>query len=70
MPRSVTERAGPSPAEIKAVRKEADLTQAEAAELIEVPFRTYQGWEYGESPMPPGLFRLLKILIKYGRDFE
>ena len=35
----------PTPAEIKAKRLELGLTQAQAASLVDVTLRTWQGWE-------------------------
>ncbi|WP_459213113.1 helix-turn-helix domain-containing protein [Aquimarina rhabdastrellae] len=35
--------------ELKSIRKELGLTQAELASLIEVSTRTIQGWEYGNQ---------------------
>ena len=53
----------PSPEQIKDAR--GALTQTEAAALVHVKLRTWQGWEGGESRMPLGLWELL--LIKVGR---
>lgn len=48
-----------TPAEqIKAARKAARLTQAEAAERIAVPLRTYQNWEIGHRAPPDYVLRL------------
>lgn len=39
----------PKPADIRAVRKRAGLTQTAAAALIGKPLRTWQGWETKEG---------------------
>jgi DNA-binding transcriptional regulator YiaG len=57
-----TER--PSAAEIKAARKKANLTQAEAAELVHALERSWRYWEAGSVHMPTGLWEL--FLIKIG----
>lgn len=38
------------------------LTQAQAAEVLKVPFRTYQNWEHGNALLtilPPSMLRRL-----------
>lgn len=37
---------------LKELREKAKLTQKAAAELLGVPFRTYQDWEYGKRTPP------------------
>jgi transcriptional regulator with XRE-family HTH domain len=39
-------------------RGEHDLNQHQAAERIGVKYRTYQDWERGKVPQPPGLAKL------------
>lgn len=39
----------PTPAEIRAARAAANLTQTVAAALIGKPLRTWQGWETAEG---------------------
>lgn len=51
----------PTPAEIRAVRELAGLTQTQAAELIYSKLRTWQGWESGEAAMHAGLWELFCI---------
>ena len=54
----------PKPAEIKAAREAADLSQTAAAELIYSTLRTWQDWESeGDSNrrMHPGLWELWLI---------
>lgn len=55
----------PSPTEIRQARKEAGLTQAQAAELIHSVQRTWYKWESGERTMHPAFWEL--FLIKVGR---
>ncbi len=56
----------PSPEEIKKARKNAGLTQEQAAKVVLYSSRrTWQDWEYGVNNMPPGLFEL--FLIKTGQ---
>lgn len=46
----------PTPAEIRAARDDAGLTQTEAAELICSTLRAWQEWEAGNRRMHPGLW--------------
>lgn len=58
----------PTPAEIKAAREKAALTQAEAADLVRGSLRAWQNWESEEAEnrrMHPGLFEL--FLIRTGQ---
>ena len=55
--------ASPAPAEIRAARKAASMTQTEAAKLVYSALRTWQDWEAGTSPMHPGLWRLFQIEV-------
>ena len=54
------------PEQIKAVRKKAGLTQAEAAELIGYSKRAWQDWEQGRKPMRDAAmdFFLLKLALR------
>lgn len=58
---------GPHPtgAEIRQTREEAGQTQAEAAASILVATKTWQDYELERRKMPPGLFRLYKLLTRY-----
>ncbi len=51
----------PSPAEIRAGREAAGLSQTAAAELIHSKLRTWQDWESGKASMHPGLWALFSI---------
>jgi putative transcriptional regulator len=53
----------PSPEQIKQARKDAGLTQSQAASLIYSKLRTWQHWETGDRPMHPGLFELFTLKI-------
>lgn len=56
----------PTPAEVRAARESAGLTQTAAAELIYTTCRTWQQWEAGEGTaghrrMHPAFWELFKI---------
>jgi DNA (cytosine-5)-methyltransferase 1 len=55
----------PDPANIIKTRKEAGLTQTEAAALIHCSMRAWQKWEAGERTMHPAFWDL--FLIKLAR---
>jgi DNA-binding transcriptional regulator YiaG len=48
---------------IKSMRVKADLTQEVCAKLLCVNTRTYQRWEQGTRFCPPGMVKLLHLLI-------
>ena len=48
----------PTPAEVRATRLTAGLTQASAAELIHCAARSWQDWEAGERRMHPAFWEL------------
>lgn len=50
-----------TPEEIRNLRKQAGLTQAEAAKLVCGAARTWQDWEAGTTKMHPGLYKLFNI---------
>lgn len=54
-------RESPSPAQIKAARKKAGITQTQAAQLAQSTLRRWQDWEGGEHRMHPGLFELFLL---------
>ena len=58
-----TKHPGPLPAEIKAAREAAGLTQKQAGELIHGTLRGWQDYEYGKRPMHPGLWELFKLKV-------
>lgn len=53
----------PAPAEVKAARLAAGLSQAKAAELVYRCRRAWQKWEYGEIETDPALWELWNIKI-------
>lgn len=57
----------PRPQAIRAARKEARLTQTEAAEVVSVSLSTWSRWEAGTCPMPTGLYDLFLIVTNQER---
>lgn len=53
----------PEPAEIRAAREAAGLSQRAAAELVHSKLRTWQQWEAGDRKMHPGLWELFRLKI-------
>lgn len=51
----------PTPEQIKAARKSADLTQTEAAALIHCALRSWQDWEGGKRQMHAAMWELFLI---------
>lgn len=51
----------PTPAEIRAAREAAGLTQQEAGELIHGSRRAWQDYESGARKMHPGLWELFRL---------
>lgn len=49
-------------------RQDRDLTQAQAAEIAGVGFRSWQRYEYGERPVPQWLADVLDV--RYDRWME
>lgn len=47
--------------ELKKLRNERNLTQAQFAEWLEIPKRTYQKWETGERIPPKWVIALIKF---------
>lgn len=60
----------PSAAAIRTARNAAEHTQTEAGVLVGATLRTWQDWEGGQRPMPPGLFALYQLLSGQHPDFE
>lgn len=52
---------GPSPAEVRAAREAAGLTQTAAAALLHTTCRTWQQWEAGDRKMHPAFWELFRI---------
>jgi putative transcriptional regulator len=63
-PKGGTVRPNPDPADIRAAREKAGLTQTEAGALIYSTLRTWQDWEGGQRRMHPGLMELFEIKVK------
>ena len=55
----------PQPAEIKAAREAAGLSQTSAAELVHSGLRTWQQWEAGDRRMHPGLWELFRLTMGF-----
>ena len=51
----------PTPAQVRAWRDSAHLTQQQAAELLHTSLSAYQQWEYGTRPMHPAFWELARI---------
>jgi putative transcriptional regulator len=51
----------PTPAEVRAAREAAGLTQTAAATLIHSTMRAWQEWEAGNRRMHPGLWELFRL---------
>lgn len=50
-----------TPDQIKQARKEAGLTQSQAAALVHVDCRTWRKWEAGDRHMHPAMWELFRI---------
>lgn len=55
----------PNPADIRAAREAAGLTQTAASSLIYCGLRAWQQWESGERRMHPAFWRLWKHLAGF-----
>lgn len=53
--------AHPEPAEIRALRISAGLTQAQAGALLHANLRSWQKWERGERAMHPAFWELFRL---------
>ncbi|MCF7697057.1 helix-turn-helix domain-containing protein [Mycetohabitans sp. B2] len=53
----------PMPADIKAIRVAAGLSQSEAAFKVYRTARNWQQWEAGDRRMDPALWELFKLKI-------
>jgi DNA-binding transcriptional regulator YiaG len=59
----------PTPAEIRAAREAAGLTQTEAARLIYCTLRGWQGWEDGSRRMHPAMWDLFLLRVGLPTSF-
>lgn len=55
----------PQPAQIKAARKMARLTQTQAAQMVGVTLRNWQYWESGTSKMPQAAWEIFQIKVNH-----
>lgn len=60
----------PSPAEIRAARKAAGLTQTQAGALVGRSMRAWQDWESGARNMPTGLAELFRRRVEAGEHIN
>ena len=58
----------PNQKEIRGHRLRAKLTQGEAAKCCCVAQATWARWETGRNKMPPGLWKLFLVELKYKVD--
>lgn len=58
----------PTPAQIRAARAAASLSQAEAAALCGAGRRSWAAWEGGERPIPPSRWRLFLLTVETGHS--
>ena len=49
---------------IKETREELGLSRKEAAEIVEVPLRTWEKWETGERTPAPYIEKLIAFYLK------
>lgn len=55
-----TAPSSPQPADVRAARIAAGLTQTQAGALVHAACRTWQQWEAGDRPMHKGLWELFQ----------
>lgn len=55
---------------IKAMRKEAGMTQKEFAKYFDIPVRTLEEWEAGNRKMPAYLLRLLTYRLEVEKKIQ
>jgi len=60
----------PTPAQIRAAREAAGLTQAEASNLVHVTCRAWQMWEIGDQTMHPGFWELFNLKVLMQKNVE
>jgi len=53
------------PEDFRDLRRAADLTRKQAADLLDVAVRTVQNWETGGARIPWMAYRMLRILTGY-----
>lgn len=62
--RSPSAARNPRPAEIRAAREAASLTQTQAGAVVYVSMRGWQQWEAGERPMHPAFWELFRLKLR------
>ncbi len=55
--------ANPTPAEVRAAREAAGLSQTAAGALVYSSLRAWQAWELGERRMHPAIWELWRIKL-------
>jgi DNA-binding transcriptional regulator YiaG len=60
----------PAPADVRAAREAAGLTQTQAGAVVHSTCRAWQKWEYGESRMHPAFLELFLLKTKLGFLYE
>lgn len=53
-----------TPDKLLEIRKSLKLLQSQAAQVVSCTTRSWQGWEYGERPMPQGIWELFLLKTK------
>lgn len=53
--------ANPTPAEVRAAREAAGLSQTAAGALVHTTCRTWQQWEAGDRRMHPAFWELFRL---------
>lgn len=54
---------------IKETREELGMNMKQAAEIVGIPYRTWQNWENGSRKCPEYLEKLIEFYLKH-RDLE
>ena len=60
----------PKPADIRAARELANLTQTAASELVHTRCRVWQQWEAGDRHMHPAFWELFCRKVKERQESE
>lgn len=53
---------------LKQIREEMGLTRTKAAEVVGVPYRTWQNWEDGSRQCPEYVERLIIFYLQHKDD--
>lgn len=57
----------PTPAQLRAARERAGLTQTQAGAVVHVTLRAWQLWEAGQREMHPAFWELFQIKTGCGK---